>query len=200
MKKEKKQENGFRNILIIGAIAIIFIAAIIYVAQTNPGLMQEMVDKYGLLGIFLASLIANASLFFPLPVDFVVFSIGLVSDNWVYSLIIGIVAGTGAAFGEMTGYILGLFGVKAAEKIKETKFYRIKEISSKIKNSGMIFIFLGAFTPFPFDIIGIAAGLMKYDIRRFFIAVLAGKLVRYTILAMAGVVGIEVVKWFFGLG
>ncbi len=193
-------ENGSRNIFIVGAGAILFIVAIIYVALTNPNIIQELVDNYGLLGLFIASLIANASLFFPLPVDFVVFLIGSVSGDFVYAITVGIIAGTGAALGEMTGYILGLFGVKAAEKLKETKFYRLKEITKRIEKAGMVFIFLGAFTPFPFDIIGIAAGLIKYDIKKFFIAALAGKLVRYCALAIGGVLGVELVKLFFGLG
>jgi len=55
-----------------------------------------------------------------------------------------------------------------------------------------------AFTPLPFDLIGIAAGLVKYSKKKFFLGCLIGKIPRYIILAYAGYFGITFLIHFFG--
>ncbi|MCR4369380.1 MAG: VTT domain-containing protein, partial [archaeon] len=74
---------------------------------------------------------------------------------------------------------------------------KVKEIQGLLGSKGMIFVFFGAMTPFPFDIIGIAAGLVKYDPKKFFVAALLGKVTRYIILGVAGFYGLEILQNFF---
>lgn len=159
--------------------------------------LEQIVQNYGLLGLFIAAIISNATILFPVPLDIFIFIVGGLAGNAFDVLLIGIVSGVGAAIGEMTAYIIGLLGIGAAERAKHKEFKHIKEVRRKLRDFGMVFIALGAMTPFPFDLVGIAAGIIKYSPRRFFAAALAGKLARYTIIAFAGFYGLGAVRAYF---
>jgi membrane protein YqaA with SNARE-associated domain len=161
--------------------------------------LTHLVLNYGLIGLLLASIIANATLFLVVPIDLLIFLIAPISKEFFNPLIISIVAGLGAAIGELTSYILGLGGRKAIEKKFSKRLEHLNELKKRIKHSGMLFIFLGALTPFPFDLIGIVAGLIHYDLKKFFIASFAGKTTRYTIIAFTSIIGTEIALKFFGI-
>ena len=61
----------------------------------------------------------------------------------------------------------------------------------------MIFIFIGALAPFPFDLLGLAAGLLKYDMKKFFIAMALGKILRFGIIFYSGMYSVGIVKDIF---
>jgi membrane protein YqaA with SNARE-associated domain len=158
-------------------------------------LLFQFVLNYGLIGVFLAAIALNASVLLPLPFDIIFVAIASLQ---IYNpLLLGIVAGIGAAIGEMTGYALGYFGSKTIEKMTHAQMGRINDFKNRIKNLGTIFIFLGALIPFPFDFIGIAAGLIKFDWKRFFLCVLLGRVIRHIIIACAIFYGLEAIKAVF---
>lgn len=166
--------------------------------------LQEMVlgliDSYGLLGVFLAAVIANATIFLPIPMDIAIFAIAGLSTSLVFIVAVGIVAGIGAGIGESVAYALGLLGISTAERFSGRKITGIEEIQFKLSEKGMLFVFLAAMTPFPFDIIGIIAGIVRYNWAKFFIAVVLGRAIRYEIVAFAGFFGVEMVKKLFAIG
>ncbi len=171
------------------------------IVESLLAFINNLVVQFGLLGLFVAAIIANASLFLPVPIDITVLGFGAVDFTGFgifHPLILGIVVGGGAAIGEMSGYILGLFGMKGLERFSKGEIERVSSLRGRIKRRGMVFIFLGAITPFPFDLIGIAAGLIKYDWRKFFLAALAGKVLRYLAISYAGYFGIGLVRVLFG--
>ncbi|MBU1930166.1 VTT domain-containing protein [Candidatus Micrarchaeota archaeon] len=158
------------------------------------------VEFYGLLGLFVASIIANATLFLPLPITIVTFSMGALafSNGWGlgFVVLVGIASGLGAAIGELSGYIAGFLGGKALDKAKkDTKREgKLEEVALKIEKHGMAIIFVGTFLPLPFDFFGIAAGLAKYNVKKFFVATAAGKIVRDILIASAGFFGFELIQ------
>lgn len=180
---------------VVGAF-IIVIAFAIFIFQ-NSHLVTDLVQGYGLVGLLIASVVANASIFLPVPIDILIFAVAAQLDSFVELFAVAFVTGFGAAVGEMTAYIMGLLGVKTFEKAKHGEFVQIKSIRDKLGKKGFIFIFLGALTPFPFDIIGITAGLIKYDLKKFFIAAMLGKFVRYMLIGIAALYGISFVRDFF---
>ena len=188
-------KTSFETLKGIAIIMIVIVFA--YLIFANASVVHELVQGYGLVGLLVASIIANASIFLPVPIDFVVFAIAAETESVVEVIVIGLVVGFGAAIGEMTSYIMGLYGVKMAERAKHHEFKQINYVREKLGSNGMLFIFLGALTPFPFDLIGIAAGLIKYDYKKFFLAALAGKLVRYVIIGLAAFYGFAMAKEFF---
>lgn len=156
---------------------------------------EQLVFSLGLIGLFAASLIANAALFIVTPIDLIVVFLG--STQFFHPLVIGIVAGLGGAFGEMSGYIIGLGGRKAVEKSFSVTASMFDYAKAQLNRYGVLFVFFGALTPFPFDFIGLIAGVAKYNWKKFFIALLLGKVLRYILLAYAGLFGMGLIKNLF---
>ena len=188
-------ERTKETLLALGAFLIVILFAV-FIFQ-NSSFVNELVQGYGLVGLLIASVVANASIFLPVPIDILIFAVAAQLNGFVELFAIAFVTGFWAAIGEMTAYIMGLLGVKTFEKAKNREFVQINNIKEKLGRKGELFIFLGALTPFPFDIIGITAGLIKYDFKKFFIAAFAGKFVRYLLIGMAALYGFSFVKDLF---
>ncbi len=158
-----------------------------------------LVNSFGYLGVFLGSLIGSASIFLPVPSFlFTVAAGGLLNPFWV-----GIAAGVGSAIGELVGYGIG-YGISLGHKKMKKKKYSKKERKwIKIlkewfqKKYGPLIIFLFAITPLPDDIVGIFCGAIKYDIKKFFVATLLGKIILSLILAYVGFYGWDFAIDFF---
>ncbi|MFA4854980.1 MAG: VTT domain-containing protein [archaeon] len=152
-------------------------------------------NPWGIIILFLFTIVANATIFFPIIVEPVVFVVAAFAPNLGTALLVGIVTGTAAAIGEMSGYLVGMVGVNTLKKMKKGQVEKTFEIGEKLANKGMSIIFIFAFTPLPFDIVGIAAGIIRYDLRRFFFATWVGKVLRYSLVAVVGFVGMESIPW-----
>ncbi len=190
-----QQPVNWEFLRIILAIIIFFVIA--YFISQNSSIIVYLTSGYGLFGLFVAAIIANATVFFPLLIEPIVFLIASSQQSLVGALFVGIVMGSGAAIGEMTSYLLGLLGIEAIKKKGIFELEKIAFIREKIEDKGMVFIYLVSIIPFPFDIIGITAGLIKYDFRKFFVAALFGKSTRYMLIALAGFYGLSAIKGFF---
>ena len=188
-----KEEHLDSLKMVAGIILVILLGLFI---SRNSSLVLALTSGFGLFGLFVASIIANATIFFPLLIEPLVFILGGSTSGLLEAAVVGLVMGAGAGIGEMTAYAIGLFGIKAIE-IKNKEFKLIIELKRRIGSGGMIFIFLSALIPFPFDFIGITAGLIKYDFKKFFLAALLGKALRYTIVAVAGFYGLSFIKHIF---
>ena len=151
-----------------------------------------VIQTFGYLGIFAVNFIASASIFFPAPAFAFVFAAGAYLNPWL----VGLSAGVGAALGELTGYGIGFGGKKFLEKkygkwIEKTKKY--------VEKYGMFWIVIAfAALPLPDDIIGLLAGVVKYDIKKFLLASMIGKIIMNLVLAWAGFYGISAALSFFG--
>jgi len=146
-------------------------------------------QDFGLLGIFLASLVANASIFLVIPIDVLVFLTAKLFNPFLLSLF----ASFGAALGEMTSYLVGYAGIST---IKERE--KLEEAERKLLDLGIIFIVVGSLTPIPFDLIGLAAGILRYNWIKFIFAAWLGKFIRYLCISYAAAYGIEILlKLFF---
>ena len=145
----------------------------------------KYLSSFGYLGIFLISLIGNATIIFPLPSAIFIFSLGA----FLNPFFLAIIAGIGATLGEVIGYSLGYGGWKVSKKKYGKKLNKAKKLFEKY--GGFFVLFLFAATPLPDDIAGIIGGFFKYDIKKFFIAVFLGKFSFYLILSIAGYYGIN---------
>jgi membrane protein YqaA with SNARE-associated domain len=65
------------------------------------------------------------------------------------------------------------------------------------KYGGFLALIIFAATPLPDDIAGIIAGFLKYDLKRFFAAVLIGKVIFHLVLAYGGYYGINSLLKYF---
>jgi membrane protein YqaA with SNARE-associated domain len=133
---------------------------------------------YGYPGVFLVSLVGNATIILPAPSFAVVFAAG----SALHPLAVGVVAGLGAALGEMTGYLAGIGGRTVIEK--RDLYNRLEKWMRK---AGMLVVFLLAVIPNPaFDLGGMVAGALHMPVWRFLLAGWAGKSIRFTLLALSG--------------
>lgn len=166
----------------------------------TPEFLLSLVHTFGYAGVFLASLIGSASVILPVPSFAFVFAAG----SLLNPMAVGILAGIGAAIGELTGYGIGFgirHGIKRRKKqrkrnILENKWF--KRIEKFAKRRSTFFVVLAfAATPLPDDVMGIICGSIKYDIKKFFAAVLIGKILLSLALAYAGFYGVEWLKGYF---
>jgi membrane protein YqaA with SNARE-associated domain len=148
-----------------------------------------VVKDWGYLGIFAISLVSSASIILPVPYFAFVFAAGAILNPFL----VGIAGGLGSAIGEMTGYAVGFGGKKALNDKHEKLLGRAEKWVEKRGFFVVIIIF--AATPLPDDVIGILAGALSYDVRKFFIACLIGKLALNLALAFGGFYG---AAWLLG--
>jgi membrane protein YqaA with SNARE-associated domain len=161
----------FRGVVFLGLILLM-----IFLFSHRNQISQF--GKYGYPGIFLVSLLANATLFLPLPTILISTTMGAVFNP----IAVAAAAGGGAALGEITGYIAGYTGKAIIEKISV-----YEKMVMWVKKYGGITIFLLAFIPNPlFDITGIAAGSLKIPLHKYLLWSFAGKFLKMIMFAYFG--------------
>ncbi len=138
----------------------------------------EQLREFGYPGLFLISLIGNATVILPVPSFAVAFAMG----GMLNPLAVGIVSGLGATIGEMTGYLAGVGGRAVIER--QPLYLRLE---GWMRKGGPLVIFLLAAIPNPlFDMGGMIAGALRMPAWQFFLAGWAGKSLRFTLLALGG--------------
>jgi len=148
-------------------------------------------SAYGYLGIFVISILGNATLIFPIPGLLATFVGGSLYDPWL----VGLIAGVGHAIGELTGYLLG-YGSQGT--IENYALYR--RVEAWMRRRGDLVLFIFAVLPNPvFDVGGIAAGALGFPWWRFLLAVWAGKTVKTLLVAWAGTQSGELLEQFLHL-
>lgn len=141
--------------------------------------MEQLALQYGYLGIFFIAFIGAVSIFIPIPYTVVIFTVGGLFDP----VLLALAAGSGAALGELSGYLLGMYGGKVISEERRRKM----EFMVKVFNSwGPVAIFVFALTPLPDDLLFIPLGMMRYSVVKTFVSALAGKIAMSFILAYSG--------------
>jgi membrane protein YqaA with SNARE-associated domain len=166
----------------VRVMALIGVVAITVYIYSIRG-QAEHLRQYGYPGLFLLSILANATVILPAPGLAITFAAGGVfSPFWV-----GVVAGAGAALGELTGYMAGFSGQAV---IENRKLY--ERLEGWMKRYGPATIFVLALVPNPFfDLGGICAGALKMPVTRFLFWCTLGKMTKMVIVAFAGAYSIE---------
>jgi membrane protein YqaA with SNARE-associated domain len=91
-------------------LAVIGISVFIYLIRDQA----QQLKGLGYLGIFLLSILANATIILPAPAFALVFSWGAVFNPFLVAL----AAGAGSSLGELSGYLAGFSGQKVAERTR----------------------------------------------------------------------------------
>ena len=158
-------------------VALLFVVAIsIYIFSIRDK-AQEL-EKYSYPGIFLLSFLAYATVILPAPGVAVVFTMGAVFNPWIVAL----VAGAGAALGELTGYLAGFSSQPVVER---TNMYQRMVVW--LKKNGPISMLLLAAIPNPFfDLTGAAAGALKMPVGKFLFWTWIGETIKMMAFAYAG--------------
>lgn len=144
----------------------------------------------GYAGIFLVSLLGNATIILPAPSLAMVFAMG----SALPPLFVGLAAGLGESLGELTGYAAG-YGGRAVIENRDT----YERLVRWMQRRGGITILVLSMIPNPFfDIAGIAAGSLRYPLWRFLLFCWLGKTVKTVLVAYAGAYSLNVVQPLLG--
>jgi membrane protein YqaA with SNARE-associated domain len=169
---------------------ILRIVALVFVLGLSIGLyllrdrVREL-EGLGYTGIFLVSLFSSATIILPVPgVLFTSMMAAVFNPFWV-----AIAAGSGAALGELSGYLAGFSGRGVAEK---TKLYY--KMENWMRRFGAVTILVFAFIPNPvFDMAGMVAGALKMPLWKFLLWCWVGKIGKMMLFAYGGV---TIMGWF----
>ena len=156
-------------------IAVISVALFFY--GRNPETVAEL-GKLRYLGAFLISLIGNASVLLPGIVLPILTALGVdcyrASGELAGPIIIGLAGGTGAAIGEIVGYMAGYSGSAIVENKK-----RYQSFVGWVRRWGAIAIFIFALVPLVFDLVGIVAGVIRFPLWKFLLVCWLGRTLLY---------------------
>jgi membrane protein DedA with SNARE-associated domain len=135
-------------------------------------------SQYGYAGMFVIAMFSSASVLLPVPGLALAFATG----GALNPLGVGLAIGSGAAVGELIGYLAGASGHGLIED--RAGFQRV---SGWMKRYGVWAVFGLAVIPNPlFDIVGIVSGVLRIPVWRFFAACWAGNVIKATLVALAG--------------
>ena len=136
-------------------------------------------SSYSYLGLFVVSLVGNATVFLPVPSLAATFVAGSIFNP----VLAGVVSGAGMALGELSGYLAGYGGTAIVEKDRAL----FQRLQNWMERHGFLTIFLLSAIPNPiFDLAGIAAGMSHFPLSRFLLASFLGKSLKGLVFAFAG--------------
>ena len=171
----------------------VFLAVLAAVAAAFLLRDQFTLDHVGYGGVALSSLVASAGFILPIPALGAVCA-GIGPPFHLNPLFTGLIAGSSETVGELTGYFLGYSGRAV---VTQTRIY--KRLEGWMDRRGWLLLFLVSIVPNPiFDIIGVAAGALRYPLWRFVAVVGVGKLIKFITFAYACSYSIDWLTGLFG--
>ena len=179
------KERGVRDEYLIALFAILAIAISLCIFFFQDPIFDALsLNSLGYMGVFLITLLGSATIFLPSGGGAAVILAGAVLNPFL----VGLIAGTGATLGELTGYAIGYQGGAVLEKWTSA-FTKAKRW---MENHGSTTIFVLAIVPNPvFDAAGLAAGGIRFPLARFLTLVWVGKTIQATGGAFIGALGSE---------
>jgi membrane protein YqaA with SNARE-associated domain len=192
--RDKGEARGgwVRNRLlpIVGLLLVIGIVVGVFFFYRSYPERIEALEGYGYLGVFLISLLLNATIVLPAGNFLVLATMGAILPS---ATLVGLAGGLGAAVGELTGYAAGYSGQAIVSR--QRVYIRLK---GWVERWGMLTIFVLSVFPFFFDLAGIAAGVVRFPLWKFFIACWLGRTILYLVIAWGGALGWEALLNFLG--
>lgn len=168
--------TGWRLTVARIAVLMVIVGASILLFIQRDKVAQ--LEAFGYPGIFLVSLLSNATLILPVPGVLFTSAMGAVFNPfWV-----ALASSTGATLGELSGYLAGFSG----QGVIENKTW-YERVTRWMKKYGDITILVLAFIPNPlFDIAGMVAGALRMPLWRYLVFSWIGKTGKMFLFAYGG--------------
>src|SRR5258706_7861011 len=158
----------------LGLLLVILISCLIFVFRDKFVNLQGL----GLFGLFIISIIGNATIILPAPVILTAFVGGAIFNPFLVAAIVA----AGATIGELTGYYVGYGSIGLIDK--DLKLQKVKKWMDKY---GLWTLFVLAAIPNPsFDLAGIVAGATEIPVWKYMAVVFAGKFIKFGTVAYLG--------------
>ena len=178
------------KIQLIALLVGIFAVSVVFVIWMFVGGLSnsDWWKTLGYPGVFFLSLLASGGMVFPIPSLAATCGAAGLDLNLI---VVGILAGIGETLGELVGYSIGFGGQSVVQR---RRIY--KRARAWMVRWGIGVLLLLSIIPNPiFDFVGIAAGALRYPIRRFLIIVWAGKTLKGLIIAHVCFWIVEWIRW-----
>jgi membrane protein YqaA with SNARE-associated domain len=159
---------------------------------------QEIRDvaHYGYLGAFVISVLGGATVVGPVPMTPVIFALGTVMKPsfapYLGPVFVGAAAGLGETVGGMSIYMTGYGGGAAISKIKHDRVQAVYDRMLKwVERRGSLTLFvLSAIINPLFYPAALAAGALRFGLRKYFFICWGGKTIKGMTVAMVGYWGL----------
>lgn len=143
----------------------------------SRGLLDEF-EAYGYLGIFALCMIASAVPGLPMPAAVMVFIGGAILNP----LLVGLMVGIAEPIGELSPYMAGYSGRVAMQNRKN-----YKKLVGWMQRYGSLLILCLSCVPNPvFVLVSVAAGALRYPLKKFLPILFVGKTLKGLLVALAG--------------
>ncbi|NJN68026.1 MAG: DedA family protein [Chloroflexaceae bacterium] len=164
----------WRSILLLVGTVLLTLALMMVPVEA----VERLGKHYSYLGVFVLTMLASATILLPSPALGAALLAGKTLNPWL----VGVLAGTAAALGEITGYVAGYSG---SPLVARSKWY--PRVERWVQRWGGMTVFLLAAAPLPLiDLAGIAAGTMRMPFPVYLGACLIGKTLRFLMVAWIG--------------
>ena len=176
-------------------LLVIAISVGLFFCGRNPEIVAEL-KSYGYLGAFLISLIGNATILLPGIVLPILSGLGVILypvAGLVSPAMVGLAGGAGAAIGEIVGYMAGYAGRGIVEN---NKLYQ--RLVDWVRRWGAVAIFIFALVPLFFDLVGLAAGVLRFPLWKFILICWLGRTILYVVFVVLAALGWEAVLPYLG--
>jgi uncharacterized membrane protein YdjX (TVP38/TMEM64 family) len=138
----------------------------------------EELARFGYPGIFLVSLMSYGTVLLPAPGVAIVFTMGAI----FHPVGVALAAGSGAAVGELSGYLAGFSGRAIIERADV-----YQRLTGFVQKYGGLAVFALAAIPNPFfDLTGVAAGALKMPVIKFLFWCWLGEFCKMLLFAYTG--------------
>lgn len=184
----------------VGIAGLVITIALAIIIIFNKDIVQEL-SGYGYIGLFLVSALGGATIVIPVPMLAVQFAMGGVLAPWfgpdaVGPIFVGLAASLGETVGALSIYMTGYGSADPLAKRAQQKegiwqrwYNRVMKLMEK-RGKLTLFLVSAIINPF-FYPVSLAAGAVKFGVRRYFLIAWAGKMVKTTVIAYAGYYGLR---------
>jgi len=160
-----------------------------YYLQAQEILANNIFQEYGIIGLFLNSLLSATAL--PLPTEILTSAL-LIGGESIFLVAIALVAGS--IVGGVLNYSIGFGGSELFKKIgrkSNVKKHVEKPVEKQEKKHNKLLnrfgwgaIFFAAWIPVVGDLMLISAGIKKMKFKKFLIVMISGKIVKTSIVVL----------------
>lgn len=172
----RKRINFQKLMYVLLGIVFAVLVSVPYIIYREQ--IQQMA-LVGYLGIIVVCAISNISILLPSSSTLIV----VAAASSLNPMLCVLAGGLGTALGEQSSYICGRIGRKGFDDNSSTE----KKVLKWLKKRDVFTVFVFAFLPLPiFDIVGIAAGVLKMNWLKYTAAAVLGKTLKF-FLAVMGV-------------
>lgn len=195
--KPEVKKGSSKTAYILATVSIVLTLLMAIAVVYFWGFVRAL-EGYGYLGAFLISIMGGATIIVPVPMLAIVFALGGVMK---YTWLVGLVAGFGETLGALTIYITGYGGGAALYNSRHGKIQAAYERMMRLmerRGSITLFILASVLNPF-FYPAALAAGALRFGIRKYFLICFLGKTIKGLTVVYAGYWGLRGLLQMMGM-